>query len=181
MPMRRVAVEAFEITRTDAEWRRCSARTAIAFCGRRAPEPPFSSPLDDESETASFTARMRVAGLFPPNAKYDSGTGWPSFWQALPGAIGTTRGRYRFMTRTECHCRRCGAISATLRRRSAADGKRHCINGLSLSFVPKLPERGDLPAAPARRSLCDEGRIASSNRSECPRCGDGVCASERAA
>ena len=98
-------------------------------------ERAFSSPLDGEKRTGMFHCKGCDLALYASEHKFDSGTGWPSFWQAQPGAIGTKKDRSFFMTRTECHCARCGShLGHIFDDGPQPTGKRHCINGVSLTF-----------------------------------------------
>jgi peptide-methionine (R)-S-oxide reductase len=137
-PVRAVAGEAFEITRTDAEWRALLGEDRYRVLREEGTEPPFSSALDNEKRNGVFHCAGCELPVYSSDAKYDSGTGWPSFWQALPDAIGTREDDTLFVTRTECHCRRCGGhLGHIFDDGPPPTGKRHCINGLALSLVPE--------------------------------------------
>lgn len=126
----------FEITRTDAEWREMLTDLQYEVMRREGTERSFTSPLDKFFEAGTYICRGCDLPLYSSEAKYDSGTGWPSFWEALPNAIGTSRDRKLFYVRTECHCRRCGShLGHIFDDGPAPTGKRHCINGVSLKFV----------------------------------------------
>lgn len=125
----------FEVTRTEAEWRAMLSDTQYRVMREEATERAFTSPLNDEKRNGTFHCRGCDLALYPSRTKYDSGTGWPSFWDALPGAIGTKSDRKLFYTRTECHCRRCGShLGHIFDDGPAPTGKRHCLNGVSLTF-----------------------------------------------
>jgi peptide-methionine (R)-S-oxide reductase len=94
-----------------------------------------SSPLDKVYDPGVYLCRGCDLPLYDASTKYDSGTGWPSFYAALDGAIGTKQDRKLFMLRTECHCRRCGShLGHIFDDGPRPTGKRHCLNGVSLVF-----------------------------------------------
>ena len=98
-------------------------------------EPPFSGELLYEKREGIYSCVVCDISLFESDTKFESGTGWPSFWKALPGAIGTKTDKKFFMVRTECHCSRCGShLGHIFDDGPQPTGKRHCINGVSLRF-----------------------------------------------
>jgi peptide-methionine (R)-S-oxide reductase len=128
--------ETFEISMTDEEWRAVLDDMQFAVLREEATERPFTSVLLDEHRTGTFTCAGCDLPLYSSAAKYDSGTGWPSFWESLPGAIGTREDGKLLMVRTECHCVRCGGhLGHIFNDGPAPTGMRHCINGVSLNFV----------------------------------------------
>ncbi len=129
--------ESFEITRTDTEWRAMLTKLEYKVMRREGTERPFTSPLNDEKRAGVFQCKGCDLPLYASDAKYDSGTGWPSFWEALPNAVATKRDRKLLVVRTELHCRRCGShLGHVFDDGPPPTGKRHCINGVSLKFVP---------------------------------------------
>ncbi len=127
----------FEVTRTEEEWRAMLNDLEYRVMREEGTERAFTSPLNDEKRDGVFHCKGCDLGLYSSETKYDSGTGWPSFYEALPDAVETKPDRTLFMVRTECHCRRCGShLGHIFDDGPPPTGKRHCINGVSLSFEP---------------------------------------------
>ncbi|WP_439522426.1 peptide-methionine (R)-S-oxide reductase MsrB [Marivita sp.] len=125
----------FEVTRTEAEWKSMLNSQEYRVMREEGTERAFTSPLNDEKRAGMFHCKGCDLALYASEHKYDSGTGWPSFWQAQANAIETKPDRSLFGTRTECHCRRCGShMGHIFDDGPQPTGKRHCINGVSLSF-----------------------------------------------
>lgn len=98
-------------------------------------ERAFTSALNDEKRRGDFLCRGCALPVYQSSTKFDSGTGWPSFWQAIDGAVATQPDRSLFMTGTECHCARCGShLGHVFDEGPKPTGKRHCINGVSLEW-----------------------------------------------
>jgi len=134
----RAAGESFEVTRTESEWRAMLSDLQYAVMREEATERAFTSPLDKQYGAGLYHCRGCELPLYSSAHKFDSGTGWPSFYQGLADAIGTkTDRKLLFMRRTECHCRRCGShLGHIFDDGPPPTGKRHCINGVSLVFKP---------------------------------------------
>lgn len=127
----------FEVMKTDAEWKAQLSPQAYAVLRKEDTERAFTSPLNNEKREGTFHCAGCDLPVYSSKTKFDSGTGWPSFWEAIPAAIGTREDKSLFMTRTECHCSRCGGhMGHIFDDGPKPTGMRHCINGVSLSFKP---------------------------------------------
>ena len=125
----------FEITRSEAEWRAMLTPLQYEVMRQEGTERAGSSPLDKNYKAGTYHCRGCDLALYSSKHKFDSGTGWPSFWQSLPGAVGTKPDNKLFQTRTEVHCRRCGShLGHVFNDGPQPTGKRHCLNGVSLVF-----------------------------------------------
>ncbi|MCR9113218.1 MAG: peptide-methionine (R)-S-oxide reductase MsrB [Rhodobacteraceae bacterium] len=127
----------FAVTRSEAEWRAMLSDMEYYVMREEGTERAGTSPLDKIYAPGTYHCRGCDLPLYSSKHKYDSGTGWPSFWQSLPGAIGTKPDRKLLRVRTECHCARCGShLGHIFDDGPAPTGKRHCLNGVSLVFKP---------------------------------------------
>jgi peptide-methionine (R)-S-oxide reductase len=141
--MAEAAKKIFEVQKSDEEWRRFLTPAQYYVLRQHGTERAGTSPLNAEKRKGTFACAGCDLPLFSSETKYESGTGWPSFWQPLDNAIGTSIDRSFFMTRTEVHCRRCGGhLGHVFDDGPKPTGLRYCMNGVALKFVPE----GEKPA-----------------------------------
>ena len=138
MPAADAAEGTFEITKSTEEWRKLLTPEQFAVLRGHGTERPGSSPLNKEKRAGIFTCAGCDLPLFSSETKYESGTGWPSFWKPLDNAIGTTDDFKLIVKRTEVHCRRCGGhLGHVFDDGPQPTGLRYCMNGVALKFEPK--------------------------------------------
>ena len=131
------APETFEVSLSDEEWRQRLNPAQYRVLREHGTERAGSSPLDKTYDPGVYHCAGCGQPLFEAATKFNSGTGWPSFWAALEEAVETTTDRSFFMTRTEVHCRRCGGhLGHVFEDGPKPTGQRYCMNGVSLEFHP---------------------------------------------
>ena len=132
------AAENFEVSHSDAEWRQLLTPAQYDVLRQSGTERPFSSPLDFERRAGTFACAGCQLALFSSETKYDSHTGWPSFWKPLDNAVGTTQDRSFGAIRTAVHCHRCGGhLGHVFDDGPEPTGLRYCMNGVAMTFTPK--------------------------------------------
>jgi peptide-methionine (R)-S-oxide reductase len=131
------AAETFEVTHSDAEWRKLLTPVQYAILRQSDTERPFASPLLHEARRGTFACAGCDLDLFSSTTKFDSGTGWPSFWAPLDNAVATESDSTFGMLRTAVHCRRCGGhLGHVFDDGPKPTGLRYCMNGFALTFKP---------------------------------------------
>jgi peptide-methionine (R)-S-oxide reductase len=131
------ASDAFQVTHSDADWRKLLTPDQYAVLRQSATERPFASSLLHEERRGIFACAGCDLDLFASSTKFDSGTGWPSFWAPLDKAVGTTRDTSFGMVRTAVHCNRCGGhLGHVFEDGPKPTGLRYCMNGVAMTFRP---------------------------------------------
>ncbi len=129
--------EDFAVTHTDEEWKRMLSPEQYRVLRGHGTERAGTSPLNAEKRPGTFLCAGCGEKLFGADAKFESGTGWPSFFAPLPGGVGTTEDRSLFMSRTEVHCSRCGGhLGHVFDDGPQPTGQRFCMNGAAMRFEP---------------------------------------------
>ena len=128
----------FQVTKTDDEWQEALSPKQYDVLRCHGTEMRGTSPLNKEKREGTFICAGCGQPLFSSDTKFESGTGWPSFYAPMDGAVGTTTDRSHMMARTEVHCQRCGGhLGHVFDDGPAPTGQRFCMNGVALKFEPK--------------------------------------------
>ena len=131
------AATVYQVRHTDAEWRRILSPAAFDVMRQQGTEPAWSSPLEYEHRRGTYFCAGCDLPLFSSETKFESGTGWPSFYKPLPNAVETSVDRSLFEARTEVHCRRCGGhLGHVFDDGPKPTGLRYCMDGVALKFRP---------------------------------------------
>jgi peptide-methionine (R)-S-oxide reductase len=129
--------QAYEVTKSDAEWKKILSPEAYEVLRHQGTEAPWSSKLEYEHRKGIYACAGCALALYASDTKFESGTGWPSFWKPLPNAVQTSRDSSLMMDRTEIHCRRCGGhLGHVFDDGPKPTGLRYCMNGVALRFEP---------------------------------------------
>ena len=130
------AVESFEVTKSPEEWRKILTPEQYAVLREESTERSGSSPLNKEPRRGTYACAGCDLPVYKSEAKFESGTGWPSFTAPIAGAVRTKEDRGLFMTRTEVHCRRCGGhLGHVFDDGPPPTGQRYCMNGVAMKFI----------------------------------------------
>lgn len=127
----------FKVTKTAEEWREELTPEQFRILRQHGTERAHTSPLDKNYDPGTYLCAGCDQPVYTSETKFDSGTGWPSFWQPIEGAIGTSEDRQLFTVRTEVHCSRCGGhLGHVFEDGPQPTGLRYCMNGAAMKFVP---------------------------------------------
>ena len=138
MPAPRAADAHFEVMHTDAEWRAMLTPQQYNVLRQSGTERPYSSPLDKEKRAGTFACAGCKLALFSSETKFDSRTGWPSFWKPLDNAVATEADNSLGMSRDAVHCRQCGGhLGHVFNDGPPPTGLRYCTNGVAMTFMPR--------------------------------------------
>lgn len=136
------SMEKFEVTHTDAEWRTLLNKRAYSILRQEGTEPPYTSPLNNEHRSGVFACAGCAQRLYSSKTKFESGTGWPSFWQPLDRAVITKADNTLFMQRIEVRCSRCGGhLGHVFEDGPKPTGLRYCMNGAAMTFTPSTNQK----------------------------------------
>ena len=132
-----MATETFEVMHTEEEWKERLTAEQFRVLREAGTERAGTSPLNDEKRDGTFICAACDLPLYSSETKFESGTGWPSFWKPLDHAIETSKDRFLFVVRTEVHCRRCGGhLGHVFEDGPKPTGLRYCMNGVAMQFEP---------------------------------------------
>ncbi len=135
--------ETFDVTYSDAQWRARLSPAQYDVLRQEGTERPFTSPLNGEHRDGTFACAGCDLPLFSSRTKFDSHTGWPSFWAPLDNAVAARTDSSFGMTRSEVHCRRCGGhLGHVFDDGPPPTGLRYCMNGVAMTFTPRLASSG---------------------------------------
>lgn len=130
--------ESFPVQKTEAEWKSLLSPEQFNVLRKHGTERAGTSPLDKVYDAGIYVCAGCGTPLFRSSTKFNSGTGWPSFWQPIEGAIATSTDRAFFMVRTEVHCATCGGhLGHVFEDGPAPTGLRYCMNGVAMTFMPE--------------------------------------------
>ena len=134
----------FDVALSEDEWRRKLTPEQYQVMRKHDTERAGASPLDKKYDPGTYYCAGCGAPLFTATTKFNSGSGWPSFYEPMDGAVETTADRSFFMTRTEVHCQKCGGhLGHVFDDGPQPTGQRYCMNGCALDFKPEDESRGE--------------------------------------